>query len=106
MLTKDVQYINQKIRDCARGQPCMLRIPDVCNGDPETTVWCHSNQGKHGKGGARKAHDVFGTFGCFSCHTWLDSGKASFEEKTDAFTAAMERTWLYCFRNNIFKVGK
>ena len=22
----------------AKGQPCMVRIPGVCNGDPETTV--------------------------------------------------------------------
>lgn len=29
------------LRKLAKGRECMIRIPDVCCGDPATTVLCH-----------------------------------------------------------------
>lgn len=74
--------------DMANGKPCLLQIPGVCAGGTATTVACHSNKSKHGKGGHRKAEDFFSVFGCWACHQWLDTGKATAEEKDKAFDAA------------------
>lgn len=54
------------------GQDCTMRIPGVCNWDPETTVLCHSNRLADGKGMGLKAPDTEACFGCSACHDLLD----------------------------------
>lgn len=61
-----------KIRQSANGQPCMARIPGVCNGRTDTTVLAHLN----GAGVGAKASDHEGAYTCFDCHAWLDGGYA------------------------------
>ena len=56
------------LRKTARGQPCMVRIPGVCNHDPETTVLAHLNGGGMGM----KQPDVMAAFSCSACHECLD----------------------------------
>lgn len=85
------------IRRAARGQDCMLQILGVCNGDPNTTVLCHSNQLSDGKGMGLKAPDTEACFGCSSCHDVLDGRAPRPEGMTlDAllrtFDYARERT--------------
>lgn len=65
-------YRNKKLRDSAQGQDCQLRIPGVCNGNPETVVWCHLNGQEYGKGMGHKSHDIFGFYGCSACHDVYD----------------------------------
>lgn len=65
------------VRRAARGEPCTLCIPGVCNYDTETSVWCHSNRLEHGKGMGIKAHDIYGCIGCSACHAFLDHGYAT-----------------------------
>lgn len=65
------------IRASARGEDCTLRISGVCNYNPETTVWAHSNQSKHGKGIGLKAADEYGCYACSCCHAFLDHGWAN-----------------------------
>lgn len=60
------------IRKAARGQDCTLRIPGICNYNPETTVLCHSNYLSDGKGLGLKAPDTEACFGCSACHDVLD----------------------------------
>lgn len=60
------------IRKAARGQDCTLRIPGVCNYNPETTVLCHSPYLSSGRGMGLKAPDEDACFGCSSCHDRLD----------------------------------
>lgn len=55
-----------------RGQPCYLRIPEICTGQAHDP--CHSNQAIHGKGKGIKAHDVYTVPGCRSCHNEIDQG--------------------------------
>jgi hypothetical protein len=43
--------------------------------------------------------------GCVDCHHWLDYGKASRDEKQDAFMAALERWWLYAWDNELLEVA-
>ena len=59
-----------KYTRAARGQPCLVRIPSICNHNPETTVFAHLNGGGMGA----KHRDIFGAFACSDCHQWLDSG--------------------------------
>ena len=59
------------LRDYARNKPCMIRLPDICNGDPETTVLCHFRMvGISGMG--LKSPDLLGAWGCSNCHDAVD----------------------------------
>ena len=59
------------LRKAAKGRECMIRIPDVCCGDPATTVLCHFRMaGISGMG--LKSSDVLGAWGCFQCHSAVD----------------------------------
>jgi len=60
------------ITDSAHGRECELKLPGVCCGDPEKTVWAHSNSHRHGKGGALKAYDQNGCYACYFCHMVYD----------------------------------
>lgn len=66
-----------KIRRSARGEECTLNFPGICNYDPDTSVWCHSNRYEHGKGAGIKAHDEHGCVGCSACHAFYDGGYAN-----------------------------
>lgn len=69
MLLKPEKIRSKKIRDSAKGEPCTLRIPGICNGNKETTVFAHV---AGNKGTATKNHDLFGVYACSDCHDWLD----------------------------------
>jgi site-specific recombinase XerC len=73
---------------------CLLRVPNVCEGDLEGVVACHSNYLIHGKGRSRKADDQYTVAGCQMCHSWLDQGRAVAAEKEAIFMAAHARQVL------------
>ena len=57
-----------ELRKQAQGRDCEIRIPGVCNGNPETVVLCHVG----GAGMGRKADDRHAAIGCSSCHDVVD----------------------------------
>ncbi len=57
-----------KYTKSAKGQGCQIRIPGVCNYNPDTTVFCHIN----GAGMGYKFPDIIGSYGCSSCHDVID----------------------------------
>jgi len=57
-----------KITKSARDQECQIRIPGICNFNPETTVFCHIG----GAGIGMRANDIHGAYGCSSCHDAID----------------------------------
>jgi hypothetical protein len=57
-----------KLRESARGQDCLVRLPGVFNRNPETVVLAHLGGG----GMAYKTADYEGSFCCSSCHDALD----------------------------------
>ena len=59
-----------KLTKHAKGEDCSIRLPMVCNFNPETTVPCHMPGVRFGHGVARKT-DFF-AFGCSSCHDVVD----------------------------------
>lgn len=59
------------LRDSARGRPCMVRLEEVCNGDPATTVLAHYRMiGQSGAG--HKPPDLMAAFACSNCHDAID----------------------------------
>lgn len=69
-----------KIRQSARGMPCMVRLPG-CDGGGETTVLAHYRMSGY-CGTAIKPDDfVFGAFACRVCHDYAD-----FRLKLDGMT--------------------
>lgn len=59
------------LRKLARGRECAVRIPGVCNGDPETTVLAHFRlAGISGMG--IKSPDLIAAFACSACHDAID----------------------------------
>nr|WP_286948282.1 DUF1364 domain-containing protein [Pseudomonas sp. UBA6718] len=60
-----------KLTKLARDRECQVRIPGVCNGNPETTVLAHYRlPGTCGVG--MKPHDLLGAWACSSCHDEID----------------------------------
>ena len=51
----------------ARDQDCTLRIPSVCNFNPETTVLAHV-----GSGSAKRRDDALAVYACSDCHDAID----------------------------------
>lgn len=88
---KPQEHRNPHLLAMAKGMPCLLLVPAVCNHRQDTTVACHSNLSIHGKAGARKADDEFSVWGCSACHAWLDQGKAAAELKERVFMEALAR---------------
>jgi hypothetical protein len=61
-----------KLTKAARGRECQIRIPGVCNGNPETTVLAHYRMaGTCGMG--MKPNDLQGAWACSACHDYVDS---------------------------------
>jgi len=57
-----------KLTKSARGRECQVRLPGICNHDPEKVVLAHLNGGGMGT----KHPDLFGAFACSSCHDEID----------------------------------
>jgi hypothetical protein len=88
-------YRNPALLKLANGQLCLIRVPDVClGGRKDTTVACHSNWGRDGKGGNIKAHDWAIAFGCSACHWFIDQSNAPKAIKQGYFYPAMKLTRL------------
>lgn len=65
-----MRVVSKKLRDSARGEDCTLRLPGVCNFNPETTVLAHVPCGQKGMG--MKGPDQISAYTCSACHDVLD----------------------------------
>lgn len=62
------------LRKLARGRECQVRLPGVCNGNPETTILAHYRlAGISGIG--MKSPDLIGAWACSDCHYTVDNVK-------------------------------
>lgn len=60
-----------KLTKAAKGRECQVRIPGICNGNPETTVLAHYRlSGTCGIG--TKPNDLQGAWACSACHDVID----------------------------------
>lgn len=87
-----------KITASAKGENCQVRIPGVCNFNPETTVWAHANGLAAGKGKGLKSPDPLGTYACSDCHDVIDgrcgAPGMSYEEVQLAFHQGHQRSFI------------
>ncbi|MGF7452573.1 DUF1364 domain-containing protein [Pasteurella bettyae] len=59
------------LRKEAKGRECQVRLPGICNHNPETTVLAHYRMvGLNGVG--QKPDDIFGAWACDCCHAEID----------------------------------
>jgi ferredoxin len=98
-------FRSKRLLNAAKGQSCMVQIPNVCNGNNDTVVAAHSNQLLHGKGMGIKAHDCFIAWACSSCHYEIDQGKMSKEDKYFYWQQGFERTILAMLQLGIIVVA-
>jgi hypothetical protein len=91
------------LRKLARGQDCQVRLPGVCNFNPETTVLAHYRlAGTCGMG--IKPPDLLGAWCCSACHSVVDGqGESALvrDERRLAFAEAVMRTQV-----KLIKLGK
>lgn len=72
------------LRKEAKGRECMVRLPGICNFNPETTVLAHYRlAGICGAG--QKSPDLIGAWCCSACHDEIDRRT----RKMDAETASL-----------------
>lgn len=60
--------MTSKYTKSAKGKECTVRIPGVCNHNPETVVFAHLNGGGMGM----KRSDIHGAYCCSACHDIID----------------------------------
>jgi hypothetical protein len=59
------------LRRAAKDRPCMVRLPEICNGDTRTTVLAHVRMaGISGMG--MKSPDLIAAWACSACHDAID----------------------------------
>lgn len=95
------------ILKAAKGKPCTLRFPGICNHDPATTVAAHVRD--RFKGGAIKASDHSSVHACYACHSYLDEGHGTAHRMSDAdlylaIIGALQETWLTLIHDGIIQV--
>ncbi len=89
---------SKKLRNSAKGQECQVRLPGLCNYNPETVVLAHVGKGS---GMGQKADDIHAAFCCSACHDILDKRQytplLSYEEIENYAWHGVQRTqkiWL------------
>jgi hypothetical protein len=86
------------LRKYARGKDCQVRIPGVCNFDPETTVLAHVRlTGISGMG--IKAPDLLGAHCCSACHEYCDTHNLMLRD----FLIGVMRTQAQLIKDGIVK---
>lgn len=96
----------KSLRTLARGQPCMVRIPGTCNGNPETTVLAHIRRGNVA-GIGQKPPDLCGVWACSACHDAIDrrSAKGMSLDAVDAvILSALVRQLDWYTKNEVVTV--
>jgi hypothetical protein len=92
------------ITKAARGQNCTIRLPGICNFNPETTVFAHISGVRFHKGMGNKVLDALGAFSCSSCHDCIDGRvKTSYtrEELKLAHYEGVFETQIYLIENGL-----
>lgn len=106
MINKPNKIRSKKITDSAKGEDCTLRIPGICNGNPETTVFAHL---PGNKGTGTKNHDIFGVYACNKCHDWIDGrgGESEYEDWLDRheqMLRALQETQIKLYQKGLLRV--
>lgn len=92
-----------ELRQSAKFEECLIRLPGICNHNRETTVGCHFRMpGMSGMG--LKSPDWLLAFGCSACHAYVDTHHD--DETQLAFAHGVFRTQAHQIHNGLIKVPK
>ena len=75
-----------KITESARGEQCTVRLPGICNRNPETVVLAHYRLAGY-CGTGIKPPDFMGAYACSNCHDICD-GRMKTDLDWDGIQAA------------------
>jgi hypothetical protein len=95
--------MTKKLEKLARGQDCYMRLPGVCNGNPETTVLCHIRRGNLG-GTGLKPLSLFALPMCSDCHDTYDARRRAKYSRTELDAEALRALgqWLdWLWKNEV-----
>jgi hypothetical protein len=97
------------LSELARGEPCQIRLPGICNHNVETTVLCHVRLiGVSAM--SLKAPDILAAWGCSACHEACDRGPPAdadtetllvYERRRAALLEGMARTQYQLMRRGL-----
>lgn len=90
------------LTEFARGQECTLRVPGVCNHDPETVVLHHTT---FGAGMGQKNPCLAGYHVCSSCHSFVHGAKGGYEAEFNN-RAALPRWELEALIRTLIRVDR
>lgn len=103
---KEKRIESPRWTQAAKGQPCTLTIPNVCNFNSNTTVFCHLPSSMKGTG--IKSDDICGADGCSDCHKAIDGdwekatgGMYNGEDKLFFMFRALQRTIRNRYKRSI-----
>ena len=94
------------LRKLAKGKPCQVRLPGICNNNPETTVLAHLNGGGMGM----KQPDLLGAWCCSDCHDVVDGRapiKGEFADRFDrkAYIRRLHLEGIIRTQQELLKMG-
>lgn len=94
---------SKRILRLACGQECTLRLPGVCNFNPETTVACHVGKLR---GMGHKCGDNMVVFACSSCHDEIDRRTRTYTKNELAIEIlrALEETQLILIQQDVMVI--
>lgn len=95
-----------KLTRLAKGQECTVRLPGICNFNPDTTVFAHLRMnGISGMG--MKAPPILGAWACSDCHDAIDRRRFMHLDREYVRLAhfeGMARTVARLFLEGVIKV--
>lgn len=71
-MNKKPRIKSKALRESARGEDCLLRIPGVCSWQPDETILAHNPYTMGNNGIGIKTDDLFSIYACSKCHDCID----------------------------------
>lgn len=88
------------LRNYAKGKPCLVRVPGICNHDPAKVVLAHVRLTGI-TGGSQKAPDALGAWACSDCHEYCE--RRYNDRDTRAFLEGVMRTQYQLIKDGVLK---
>lgn len=95
---------NRKLLDICHDAPCMLRL-GVPGCGANSSVPCHSDMLRHGRGAGHKSHDAYAVPGCPACHAMFTRKALGREGYEQTWQRAYEEWTLYLWEHDKLKVA-
>lgn len=89
------------IRESARGELCLMRLPGVCTFGPDTVIWSHCRFGAGGKGKSLKAVDLAGAYTCTACDAVYDG---QLQRPAGMTRAEVDEAWAHAHYRSLVRL--